>query len=51
MINKPLRTRVGDYIDKAIEESHKEVEVPSSSGTPIQTTLITDAEQVRCADF
>ena len=46
MVNKPLRTKVGDYVDKAIEDSRKEVEAASSSGTPTQSTSIIEAEQV-----
>jgi protein MPE1 len=50
IINKPLRTKVGDYIDKAVEESRKEAEA-AGSGTPTQTTLTTEAEEVSCAGF
>lgn len=46
MINKPLRTKVGDYIDKAIEESRKEVEAAGSSGTPTQNVPVIEVEQV-----
>lgn len=45
IVNKPLRTRVGDYVDKAIEESRKEAEAPGSSGTPTQSTSTPEAEQ------
>lgn len=45
MVNKPLRTKVGDYIDKAIEESRKEAETSGSSGTPTQRTSTPDTEQ------
>lgn len=51
IINKPLRTRVGDYIDRAIEESRKEAEILGSSGTPTQGTPATEAEQVRLTGF
>lgn len=51
VINKPLRTKVGDYIDKVIQESRKEAEmsISSSSGTPTQSTSTIEAEQVRLA--
>lgn len=45
IVNKPLRTRVGDYVDKAIEESRKEAEAPGSSGTPTQSTSTPEGEQ------
>jgi len=48
VINKPLRTRVGDYVDKAVEESRREAEALGSSGTPIQSTSTTETEQVSC---
>ena len=48
IVNKPLRTKVGDYIDKAIDESRKEAEALGSSGTPTQGTSTPDIE-VRCA--
>jgi len=51
IINKPLRTKVGDYIDKAIQESRKEAETLGSSGTPTQNTPIIEAEQVRFSGF
>jgi hypothetical protein len=51
MVNKPMRTKVGDYIDKAIEESHKEAEASGTSRTPTQSTSTAEAEQVRCAGF
>ena len=50
MVNKPLRTKVGDYIDKVIEESRKEAEA-SSTGAPSQSTSAAEAEQVSCAGF
>lgn len=46
MVNKPLRTKVGDYIDKTIEESRKEAEAAGTSGTPTQITSIIEVEQV-----
>lgn len=45
IVNKPLRTRVGDYIDKAIEESRKEAEASDSSGLPLQRTSTPETEQ------
>ena len=41
---------MGDYIDKAVEESRKEAEA-AGSGTPTQTTLTTEAEEVSCVGF
>lgn len=51
IVNKPLRTRVGDYIDKAMDESRKEAEASGSTGTPTQSTSTPEAEQVGCVDF
>ncbi|KAF9784897.1 DWNN domain-containing protein [Thelephora terrestris] len=45
IVNKPLRTRVGDYIDRAMEESRKEAEALGSAGTPTQSTSTPEAEQ------
>lgn len=51
MVNKPLRTRVGDYIDKVIEESRKEAEASGTSGTLTQSISAAEAEQVRFTGF
>lgn len=51
IINKPLRTRVGDYIDRAIQESRKEAELLVSSGTPTHGTPTAEVEQVRFSGF
>lgn len=50
IINKPVRTRVGDYIDKAIQESRKEAET-LGSGIPTQNIPTIEAEQVGSSDF
>jgi protein MPE1 len=51
IINKPMRTKVGDYIDKAIQESRKEAEASGSSGTPTLSTPTIEVEQVRFSGF
>ncbi|EPT00749.1 hypothetical protein FOMPIDRAFT_1122067 [Fomitopsis schrenkii] len=39
LVDKPMRTKVGDYVDKEIEKSrHEPQEEPKSSGTPEPST-------------
>ena len=38
IMDKPMRTRVGDYIDKEIEKSKREAVEEESRGTPSRGT-------------